>query len=191
MTLCGLDYETIDQDFDKLGELDELKRVNPLCQIPTLVLADGRVMTESGAIVLYLGAKYPAAGLVPSQSSASYGDFLRWLVFLVANVYPTFTYGDFPERWVSSSQARDELVAATEARRKEHWCQLETVVGQGSWFLDCGLTALDLYVWVMSHWRPRRAWFRQECPKLYGIAEALDADPRLKGVNARNFASRE
>ncbi|MBZ4236614.1 hypothetical protein LAM40_24290, partial [Mycobacterium tuberculosis] len=25
--------------------------------------------------------------------------FLRLLVWIVANIYPTFTYGDYPERW--------------------------------------------------------------------------------------------
>lgn len=191
MTLCGLDYETIDQDFDKLGELETLKAINPLCQIPTLVLADGRVMTESAAIVLYLGSKYPGADLVPPQSSAQFADFLRWLVFLVANIYPTFTYGDIPERWVDGRAAQDELIASTNARREDHWAYLETVVDSDPWFLDCGFTALDLYVWAMSHWRPGSTWFERECPRLFAIAEAVQADPRLRAVDTRNFAGRD
>jgi GST-like protein len=34
--------------------LEELKRVNPLAQIPTLALEDGTVMTESAAILIWL-----------------------------------------------------------------------------------------------------------------------------------------
>jgi GST-like protein len=49
------------------------------------------------------------------------------------------------------------------------------------------MTAIDLYVWAMVRWRPRRAWFEAEAPRLAAIAAALDADPRMAGVKARNF----
>jgi hypothetical protein len=38
----------------------------------------------------------------------------------------------------------------------------------------------------MVRWRPRRAWFTAEAPKLAAIAAALDADPRMAGVKERN-----
>ena len=190
LTLCRLDYETIDIEFEALEACEPLRAINPLCQIPTVVLADGGVMSESAAIVLYLGSKYPDVGLVPAQASSDYAEFLRWLVFVVANIYPTFTYGDFPQRWVGSKEAQDELVASTDSRRQEHWKYLEEIVHGRAWFLDSGFTALDIYVWVMSHWRPGRGWFERECPNLFRIAAALDVDPRLQAVRARNFVGR-
>jgi GST-like protein len=190
LTLCGVDFETIDRDFDQLEGWRPLEAINPLCQVPTLVLPDGRVLTESAAIVLCLGQQHPDARLVPSTDATDYAAFLRWLIYLVANVYPTFTYGDFPERWVDGREAQQKLVATTDARREAHWRYLESLASNGTSFLDSGFSALDLYVWVMSHWRPRRAWFRRECPRLFGIAEALDHDPRLAAVDARNFAGR-
>ncbi len=36
--------------------------LNPLGQVPTLVLPDGRVMTESAAIILHLADQAPQAG---------------------------------------------------------------------------------------------------------------------------------
>ena len=35
-------------------------------------------------------------------------------------------------------------------------------------------------VGVMTHWRPRRAWFAEHCPKLHAIAVAIDATPALR-----------
>src|SRR2546428_10065508 len=66
--------------------LEELKRVNPLAQIPTLVLEDGAVMTESAAILVWLGLQYPASGLLPSQD-ARRAQAIRGLVFIAANCY--------------------------------------------------------------------------------------------------------
>jgi len=48
-------------------------------------------MTESAAMVLYAADLAPSAGLVPGAGEASRPAFLRWLIYLVASVYPTFT----------------------------------------------------------------------------------------------------
>ena len=54
-----LDWYGIEYDFERVGNLfksaesrQRLAAVNPLAQIPTLVLADGAVLTESAAITL-------------------------------------------------------------------------------------------------------------------------------------------
>ena len=64
LTLCGLEYETLYEDFEQLGDfeaLEALEALNPLCQIPVLVLPDGTVMTASGA---------KACGDIRSRSAA-------------------------------------------------------------------------------------------------------------------------
>jgi GST-like protein len=42
-------------------------------------------------------------------------------------------------------------------------------------------------VWAMVRWRPGRAWFEENTPKLAAIARRLDGDARLDKVKARNF----
>src|SRR5688572_22796341 len=79
MASAGVDYEI--EDVDMEGPRTSLLRVNPLGQVPTLILPDGRVMTESAAIVLHLHDLNPAAGLAPAPGDAERPDFLRWLVF--------------------------------------------------------------------------------------------------------------
>lgn len=46
---------------------------------------------------------------------------------------------------------------------------------------------LDIYVCVMTRWRPRRAWFDEPAPRLATIARAADALAKLAPVWARNF----
>jgi len=40
----------------------------------------------------------------------------------------------------------------------------------------------------MVNWRPGRAWFAAEVPRLLAIAEAAAARPAVAPVMARNFA---
>ena len=48
----------------------EFLAINPKGKVPTLVLDDGSVLTEFGAIATWLGREYPAAGLLPDGSVA-------------------------------------------------------------------------------------------------------------------------
>ena len=57
--------EELDDLFVSAAARDTLRPVNPLAQVPTLVLPGGQVMTESAAIMLYLADVAPGAGLVP------------------------------------------------------------------------------------------------------------------------------
>src|SRR5450432_1596127 len=101
MTLAGVAYQRDAVNPRTPGPaLDRLRAVNPLCEIPTVVLPDGGVMTESAALVLYLAELAPASGLAPPAGDRDRAQFLRWLVFFVAAIYPTFTYGDVPTRYV-------------------------------------------------------------------------------------------
>lgn len=179
-------YEAVDPWED--GESrDRLRALNPLVQVPTLLLPDGTVMTESAAMVLHAADLAPGAGLVPGPHDPARPMFLRWLVFIVAAVYPTFTYGDDPSRYVTGEEATKELRARTEAQCKELWRLVESATDT-PWFLGQQRSAIDLYVWAMVRWRPGRVWFEASCPRLAAIATLLDQEPRLAAIRARNFA---
>ena len=149
-------------------------------------MPDGSVMSESAAITLLLADITGTDSLVPAAGSAERAKFLRWLVFLVANIYPTFTYADDPARFVSVDAARDPFRAATDAYAQKLWRQIEGEAGR-PWFLGERFSALDIYIDVMTRWRPKRGWFEGETPKLFAIARKADALPELKEVWKRNY----
>jgi len=185
LVLAGIPYEREEIDYTKPGPArDRLLAHNPLGQLPTLVMPDGAVMTESAAIALHVDDLVPAAGLLPAAHDPLRRDALRWLVFLVSAVYPTFTYGDEPQKWVGD--AGPVLRTATDDHAGRLWRQLEGAA-RGPWFLGARFSVIDLYIAVMTHWRPGRAWFAEACPKLTAIAVALDDDPRLRALWAANF----
>jgi GST-like protein len=114
LDLSGLPYQVEDIDPKKpTTESKRLTALNPLAQVPTLLLPDGTVMSESAAIALHIADRAPAAALVPPPGDPTRDAFLRWLVFIVANVYPMYTVGDFPERFVSGPRARSCAPAPT------------------------------------------------------------------------------
>jgi GST-like protein len=185
---AGLPYQLEDIDTSKPpSESTRLTSLNPLAQVPTLLLPNGTVMTESAAIALHIADRTPAAQLVPPPGDPTRDAFLRWLVFIVANVYPMYTVGDDPSRFVSTEAAQKELRASTDAYREKSWRIVEANIAPGPWFLGARFSALDVYVKVMSHWRPGREWLQAHCPKLMSVAVAAGKEPRLAKVWQRHF----
>jgi GST-like protein len=184
----GLSYKTEDVDdlFASAAAREALWPMNPLAQVPTLLLPDGQMMTESAAITLHLADVTRRHDLVPAPDEPARPGFLRWLVFIVANIYPTFTYADDPARFVPGEEAQRGFRENVDAYAQRLWRQLDDVSG-GPWFLGQRFTALDIYVGAMTHWRPRRGWFAQVCPRLHAIALRVDEEARLARVWQRNF----
>jgi GST-like protein len=180
-----LDCQEVDYSADSPTR-GRLLAANPLGQVPALVLPDGTILTESLAILHYLEDIEPGANLIPPKGDPARKHFYRWVVFVVAALYPTFTYGDEPAKWVANAEGAKQLRASTDAHRLVLWQRLEAAAG-APWFLGERFSALDLYVAVMSHWRPGRKWFDAHTPKLLAIAEKTAATPKVAAVIQKNF----
>lgn len=167
-----------------------LMSTNPAGQLPVLELGNGAVLTESGAITLWLAETYGRDDhtLVPPAGSAARPEFLRWLIYWVASPYAVFAYLDRSSEMVADAAARAGFERTLRAR-------LETLIGlleasaKGPWFLGESVSALDIYAAVFSEWTPGRDWYRKHAPVLSSIAENIWALNVLAPVHARNFGS--
>ncbi len=185
----GLDYtyEAVDDLLKSAEARRSLSPVNPLAQVPTLVLQNGQILTESAAITLYLADMTGSEEFVPPPGSVERPDFLRWLIFLVANVYPTYTYADETRSLCAGRGGEGRL-----PRRGRCLCAgaLRHPRGDGARTLVSRRTLLcpHIYVAVMTRWRPRRQWFAENAPQIHSIATRADALPQLQAVWSRNFS---
>ncbi|CAB3871094.1 MULTISPECIES: glutathione S-transferase family protein [Achromobacter] len=187
LVLANVPHTLTDVPYLKPGpERDRLLRLNPLGQVPTLVTPEGEVMTESAAMILHLHDVAPQAGLAPGADKPERVRFLNLLLRLVAAVYPTFTYGDIPAQWAGEGAAADLLRERVHTRRAELWKELEGQAGTPH-MLGRRFSALDLYVTVMTHWRPGSAWFQAECPALTAVAREAAQEPNVARVLRRHF----
>jgi GST-like protein len=181
----AVDCEEVDYSDDSPTR-PRLLQFNPLGQVPTLVLPDGTVMTESLAMLHYVDDMAPKAGLIPARGDALRPVFYRWAVFMIAAVYPTYTYGDDPKKWVADEAGSKLLRDSTDKHRQALWKQIEGEV-KGPWFLGERFSALDLYLAAMTRWRPGVLWFAKNTPKVVEIAKRATALPDVAPVMAKNF----
>ena len=184
LTLADIPYHFVNvEGFDQPGpQRDRLKKINPLCQVPTLTLADGSVMTETAAIALMILDVRP--DLAPAPGSPQRHAFQRLLIWLVANVYPTFTYADYPERWVPD--APEQLKKNCIEYRKSLYLWFDSQLSASPYAFGQQLTLLDVYIAVVRTWGPGHEWFTTNAPNITAIADAVCALPELHKVLKAN-----
>src|SRR3954469_3434012 len=159
LRVLGVDYRIVNAASWEPGPgLDELRQVNPLAQIPTLVLPGGSVMTESAAILIHLGLAAKPGVLLPQDEGAR-AQALRGLVYIPANCYSCITILDYPDRFTTDheKESLDAVRAGTRARLHHHW-EVFADTFKPSLFLN-GATpgALDFLAAVVSKWAGARA----------------------------------
>lgn len=123
LQLCDLPYRSMRaSSWEADSAIEELAAVNPMRQIPTLVLPDGSVMTESAAILIHLGMTHPHSGLLPADASAR-AQAIRGLVFIAANCYAALSINDYPARWTTATTkpAQEKVRQGARAQLHRHW----------------------------------------------------------------------
>ncbi|KAH7335384.1 hypothetical protein B0J17DRAFT_719916 [Rhizoctonia solani] len=199
LRLLGLPHELVVCDYDEIiakkgPNYSRLVEANPLAQFPTLITAEGYVMTEMVAIALYLldhhgkGTSWDIRAL----SSRQLATFYRWFVFIPANVYPTITVVEFPSRFVrvpedspvGSNIIETWITEGTSIKQGEIWKMMEREMAkdlkEGTFLLGTAKpTLLDVLVALVAHWppNPRYTWLEDNCPKLVkNTRETLKAE---------------
>lgn len=189
LTLIGAQVETIDiAPWEGDAERERVACVNPMRQVPALVLPSGEVMTESAAILIWLGDRYPEAQLCPAPDDPLRARYLRWMVYLPAAIYSMFWVRDEPSRLVPDPAAQAAMLERTAERIAHCWQLMDSQIDEPApYLLGEKISMLDLYVTVVSRWTPRRRRFYRVAPRMTQVVRRVDADPRLAEFWAARF----
>jgi GST-like protein len=171
---------------------DALLRINPLGLVPTLVLPDGSVLTESAAILMHLGEAHPASGLLPAADASGRRprpQAVRGLVFIAAHCYAAIGIIDYPERWCTpcDEATAERIRAGTRARLHRSWEVFADTFFAGPRVPDEAPDALDLLAAVVSRWSGARAHLARARPAFLDTLERIERHPRVAAVFARHW----
>ncbi len=176
----GAEYEKIVIDIEKEEhKSEEFLSVNPMGQIPALVLPDGTLMTETAAMLAQIVDRHPEAKLAPPAGSAERARFLRWLFFLASTVYPTILRVYYPERYSTDPSSEAGIKAAAEADLNDQFGILDDALDPGPYLLGETFSAVDILLWMLIQWHPDPARLFEEAPRVKQVAELLQARPAI------------
>lgn len=188
LTLLGLPYTLVEgATWAEAQARERVAPANPMRQIPTLVLPDGEVMTESAAILLFLADLHPAARLAPAPTDPRRRAFLRWMLYVSSAIYALHWIKPDVRRIGAPESAREAVVQAVHDRIAFCWATMDAQLTPGRYLLGEELTVLDLYVATVSRFGPWRERFCAVAPGLGTVMARVDEEPRLAALWQRRF----
>jgi len=189
LEVAGVAYRKVEAaSWVPSSNLDELKDFNPLAQIPTLVLDDGSVLSESAAILLHLGLTNPQSGLIDSDPSRR-AQQIRGLVYIAANCYAGIGILDYPDRWYQDPDdaAKAAMQARGRTRLHELWEIFADQFPATPWLSGERLGALDILAATVSMWSGARQALAVSRPEFSRLLGRIEADSRIAAVWDRHW----
>lgn len=191
LDVIGAPYRIVETaSWDTNDAYVELLKVNPLGQIPTLVLEDGSAMSESAAILIHLGDAHAESGLLPREAAAR-AQAIRGLVFIPANCYAAISVIDFPERWCANADdddaVKERIRAGTRARLHRHWEIFADLFPARPYLGGAQLGALDILAAVVSKWSGSRKHLQEARPAFHETLIRIEAHPKVAPVFAQHW----
>ena len=169
--------------------LDELRAANPLLQIPTLLLPDGSVLTESAAILLHLGLDTASAGRLLPADYAARAQAIRGLVYIAANCYSAIGIIDYPQRWTGIDDEAGQEAVKQGARKQlhRHWEIFADTFPANPFLSGEQPGALDFLAVVVSKWAGTRAHLAQHRPAMADALRRIETHDVVAPVFRRHW----
>ncbi|MBG9390305.1 glutathione S-transferase family protein [Caenimonas aquaedulcis] len=189
---AGLPYRVVRASrWEADSAQEELRKVNPLLQIPTLVLPDGAVMTESAAILMHLGLDAaPASALLP-KDPRSRAQSLRGLVYIPANCYSGITILDYPGRFTTATDepSLEAIRQGTRAQMHRNWEVFADTFPATPFLAGDAPGALDFLAVVVSKWGGTRQHLQVHRPRFTELLARIQAHPAVAPVYSQHWDS--
>jgi glutathione S-transferase len=161
--------------------------INPIGQVPALELPGGKVLTESGAIMLYLAELRPEAGWSPPTGDPARPDYLRWMTFLAATIYPTMMRFFHPENYVEDPSQFEAVKNYGIRALTAQWTMIEDGLAATGYLAGDRMSAADIYLMMFAVWADKSLspWLetRSATRRLHDELAAL---PAIAGILERH-----
>jgi glutathione S-transferase len=186
LAACGADYKVVVLDRKPDGSFEDFfLAINPKAEVPTLVLPDGSVMTESAAMMIHIAEQFPKAGLAPMPGEAGRAQFLRWQVYLSAALYGSDLRLFYPHRFTADASGADGVKARAAEMMMHEFGIYADALGNGTFMLG-KLSAVDIYAAMLCTWAPDMGELFERHPNLKRMYDAVLANDAVKKVWTRN-----
>jgi glutathione S-transferase len=157
-------------------------------QVPVLALPTGELVTESAAILIHLADRHPAAGMSPALDDPRRPAFLRWMVYVSAQIYALVWARDDPGRLAADEAHKPVILERTAehglllAKSYARSCLQKSTLTPDAIFATCSATEEAGGATRIGRCRPNQVksvWSRRQRPWSIGTPDR-PADERRR-----------
>ncbi len=128
--------------------------LNPQARVPTLVEGDF-VLTETPAILSYLGHRYAESGLLPLTDLHQLARCEQLLAFFSSSVHVAVAQVWRTARYVDDASAYEAVRAGGRRALAGYFADMETLFAAADWLVGGRFSVADLYPLIIYRWALR------------------------------------
>ncbi len=149
---AGAAYEVINVH-PRLRDLDPtFAETNPLKRVPAL--RDGDVAVyETGAVLLHIADRFPAAGLIPPLGDARRTDVYRWIVWTANTLHGAWWPLMMPSFLSTDESAAPGIRERGISNMAKYGDYLDGQLKDREWCLGDRFTVADIYLYMLVGWQ--------------------------------------
>lgn len=163
----------------------DYKRINPVGETPTLMLPDGRFLSESMAILGHIAAKTVDKGLGFDPGSPDDDRLKQMLAFLNTSFFNAFSPLWYAVEHDLTDESRHALKAYGSAKVEQAHAQLETLIDGSEWLIGEKRSLADAYFMGIARWNDfHKVVDRSAFPALNRLYQRMLDDPAVRFAHA-------
>jgi glutathione S-transferase len=165
----------VDRQTKRTADGQDFLALNPKGYVPALVLDSGEVLTESPALLPYIGTLNPAARLIPAPGTLGFFRVAEWCTYLSSEVHKNLSPLFRPD--TSEEQKAKQRELATHRLRLA-----EAVLRDHPYLTGQDFTVADAYLYVILSWSGRTGLDLAALPRLADLHERVRQRPSVQAA---------
>lgn len=183
LTEAGLPFETRVLDFGAAEQRGAAyHKVNPKGRVPALDTPDG-ILTETGAILEYIAAHAPDAGLVPADAMAA-ARMREVMYYIATTVHVAHAHKMRGHRWATDPGSWQDMQAKVTENMRDCAEHIEAHGLAGPYVMGERLSLADPYLFVIGCWLPGDGVALQRYPGWSRFMAAMEARASVQAIRA-------
>lgn len=162
--------------------------INPKGRVPALVTDHG-VLTESLAILAYLGRLYPDSAIGLPADAFAQAEIDAFNSYLATTLHVAHAHKGRGSRWVDDPAAIEAMKRKVPETVGACFELIESTLLLGPWVMGERFTICDPYLFVFSEWMPGDGVDPARFPKVQAHTAAMRERPAVQRVEAMRKAS--
>ncbi len=181
----GLPYRLCRVEMPDVVSTDDYARINAVGETPSLLLEDGRTISESIAILHHIGAHAVGNGLGFAQGSEDFDRLNQMLAFLNTTFFKAFGPLWYAFEHSLEPQEKQALNAYGIAAVEKAHQTLERLFEGREWLLGNGPSLADAYFVGIARWNDfHKVVDRRQFPGLHRLYERMQQEPAVRFAHA-------
>lgn len=187
LTEAKLEHELIRIDFATADQTKpDYLAINPKGRVPALILADGDIVTETGAILEYVAAIAPDAGLVPGNA-ANAAHMRSVMYYLASTMHVAHAHKMRGTRWADEATSHADMTAKVPETMRACAAYVEAECLRGVTVCGEVFSLADAYLYVVCNWLAGDGVDVSAFPKITAFMENMAQRDSVKAMRANGM----